>query len=83
MARLGAESLAALGVGTVTLSGIFWIFNFLGISTAVNWNKLPYDQKINVGPSIPIPQKYDQYLKQLYAGDADLRFPDHSFATKS
>lgn len=31
--RLGSESLAALGVGTVTLSGIFWIFNFLGIGT--------------------------------------------------
>ena len=31
--RLGAESLAALGVGAVSLSGLFWIFNFLGIST--------------------------------------------------
>lgn len=33
VARLGAKPLAALGVGTVTLSGIFWIFNFLGIGT--------------------------------------------------
>jgi MATE family multidrug resistance protein len=33
VARLGAESLAALGVGAVMLSGIFWIFNFLGIGT--------------------------------------------------
>ncbi len=31
--QLGAESLAALGVGTVGLSGLFWIFNFLAIST--------------------------------------------------
>ncbi len=31
--RLGAESLAALGVGAVGLSGLFWVFNFLGIST--------------------------------------------------
>ena len=31
--RLGAESLAALGVGAVALSGLFWVFNFLGIST--------------------------------------------------
>jgi len=31
--RLGAESLAALGVGAVSLSSLFWIFNFLGIST--------------------------------------------------
>lgn len=31
VARLGAESLAALGVGTAALSSIFWIFNFLGI----------------------------------------------------
>jgi MATE family multidrug resistance protein len=31
--RLGAESLAALGAGTVALSSIFWVFNFLGIGT--------------------------------------------------
>lgn len=31
--QLGAESLAALGVGAVALSGLFWVFNFLGIST--------------------------------------------------
>ena len=33
IARLGAESLAALGAGTVVLSSIFWAFNFLGIGT--------------------------------------------------
>lgn len=33
VARLGAPALAALGVGTVVLSGVFWIFNFLGIGT--------------------------------------------------
>ena len=33
VARLGAESLAALGVGTAALSSVFWIFNFLGIGT--------------------------------------------------
>jgi MATE family multidrug resistance protein len=33
VARLGAESLAALGAGTVALSCIFWAFNFLGIGT--------------------------------------------------
>jgi len=33
VARLGAESLAALGVGTISLSSVFWIFNFLGIGT--------------------------------------------------
>lgn len=31
VAQLGAEALAALGVGTAALSSIFWIFNFLGI----------------------------------------------------
>ncbi len=36
VARLGAESLAALGVGTAALSSIFWIFNFLGIGTQTN-----------------------------------------------
>ena len=33
ISRLGSVSLAALGVGTVALSSIFWVFNFLAIST--------------------------------------------------
>ena len=33
IAQLGSEALAALGVGTMALSGVFWIFNFLGIGT--------------------------------------------------
>ncbi|MCB0046191.1 MAG: MATE family efflux transporter [Caldilineaceae bacterium] len=33
VARLGAEPLAALGVGTMALSSIFWIFGFLGIGS--------------------------------------------------
>jgi len=33
LARLGSSSLAALGVGTTILSGIFWIFNFLGVGS--------------------------------------------------
>jgi MATE family multidrug resistance protein len=31
VSSLGSISLAALGVGTTTLSSLFWIFNFLGI----------------------------------------------------
>ncbi|MGD8376663.1 MAG: MATE family efflux transporter [Acidobacteriota bacterium] len=31
VARLGSSQLAALGVGTIVLSSVFWIFNFLGI----------------------------------------------------
>jgi len=31
VSRLGAAPLAALGVGTILLSGVFWIFNFLSI----------------------------------------------------
>lgn len=31
--RLGSDALAALGVGTMVLSSVFWIFNFLGIGT--------------------------------------------------
>jgi multidrug resistance protein, MATE family len=31
IARLGAEELAALGVGTTVLSSFFWVFGFLGI----------------------------------------------------
>lgn len=33
IARLGTVPLAALGVGTMALSSIFWAFNFLGIGT--------------------------------------------------
>ncbi len=33
IARLGAAPLAALGVGTVLMSSVFWVFNFLGIGT--------------------------------------------------
>ena len=46
--RLGAESLAALGVGTVTLSGIFWIFNFLGIGTQTEVAQAYGRQEFNV-----------------------------------
>jgi multidrug resistance protein, MATE family len=31
IARLGAEELAALGVGTTALSSFFWVFGFLGV----------------------------------------------------
>jgi MATE family, multidrug efflux pump len=31
VARLGADSLASLGVGTMVLSSVFWIFNFLSV----------------------------------------------------
>jgi len=33
IASLGSVALAALGVGTTALSSLFWIFNFLGISS--------------------------------------------------
>ena len=33
VARLGAEPLAALGVGTMVLSAVFWGFSFLGVAT--------------------------------------------------
>jgi MATE family, multidrug efflux pump len=31
VARLGSDALAGLGVGTIALSSVFWVFNFLGI----------------------------------------------------
>lgn len=40
VARLGAPSLAALGVGTMALSSIFWIYNFLGIATQTDTAKV-------------------------------------------
>lgn len=33
VAPLGSDALAALGVGTMLLSSVFWIFNFLGVGT--------------------------------------------------
>ena len=32
IARLGTDALAALGVGTMLLSALFWVFSFLGIA---------------------------------------------------
>ncbi|MFK7846271.1 MAG: MATE family efflux transporter [Rhodothermales bacterium] len=39
IATLGAEYLAALGVGTIALSSIFWVFNFLSIGTQTEVSK--------------------------------------------
>lgn len=33
VARLGAEQLASLGIGTMVLTSAFWVFNFLGVGT--------------------------------------------------
>jgi MATE family multidrug resistance protein len=33
VSRLGSNALAALGVGTMVLSGVFWIFNFLSVGS--------------------------------------------------
>lgn len=33
VSRLGAEPLAALGIGTMIFSSVFWVFGFLGIGT--------------------------------------------------
>jgi MATE family multidrug resistance protein len=52
VARLGSESLAALGVGTVTLSGIFWAFNFLGIGTQTEVAQAHGRQEFNVAKEV-------------------------------
>jgi MATE family multidrug resistance protein len=52
VARLGAEPLAALGVGTVTLSGIFWVFNFLGIGTQTEVAQAHGRQELSVAKDI-------------------------------
>ena len=52
VARLGAEALAALGVGTVTLSGIFWVFNFLGIGTQTEVAQAYGRQEFNVSKEV-------------------------------
>lgn len=33
VARMGAEAVAALGIGAMAFSAVFWVFNFLGIGT--------------------------------------------------
>jgi MATE family multidrug resistance protein len=52
VARLGAEALAALGVGTVTLSGIFWAFNFLGIGTQTEVAQAHGRREFNVAKEV-------------------------------
>lgn len=39
IARLGSAPLAALGVGAVMLSGIFWVFNFLSVGSQTEVGK--------------------------------------------
>ncbi|WP_432737165.1 MATE family efflux transporter [Maridesulfovibrio sp. FT414] len=33
VSRLGAEAMAALGIGTMVFSSVFWVFGFLGVGT--------------------------------------------------
>jgi Sulfotransferase domain len=43
------------------------IFKHLGASTHVNWSSFPYNKIINVGPTIPIPDKYREFLNEMYS----------------
>ena len=44
ISRLGAAPLAALGVGTIVLSSVFWIFNFL-MEMALRYASKSYQTK--------------------------------------
>jgi len=46
ISRLGAVPLAALGVGTMVLSSLFWVFNFLGIGTQTEIAKASGNQAL-------------------------------------
>lgn len=52
ISRLGAESLAALGVGTVVLSSGLWLFNFLSIGSQTEVSQARGRQDLTTGKSI-------------------------------
>nr|MBN1230007.1 sulfotransferase domain-containing protein [Anaerolineae bacterium] len=44
-------------------------FEFIGVTTQVNWDLFPYSERINIGPRVTIPEKYRSYLKELHKDD--------------
>ena len=52
VARLGAVELAALGVGTMALSSVFWMFNFLGVATQTDVAKADGRGESHLGGAI-------------------------------
>jgi hypothetical protein len=51
------------------------IFEFLGVTSAVDWSRFPFERVIrpgstqgSPGPPPPIPEKYESFLRELYAG---------------
>ena len=42
------------------------IFDFLGISTDVDWTSFPYNRVIRKGPSTPMKTEFREFLKEMY-----------------
>lgn len=52
ISRLGTAPMAALGIATALLSGIFWIFNFLGIGTQTEVARAAGAGRLAVGAEV-------------------------------
>ncbi len=48
------------------------IFEYLGVSSDVDWDSFPYNKVPNPNPKIPIPEKYKVFLQDLYRSDMEL-----------
>jgi len=47
------------------------IFAHIGVSRDVDWNSFPGDRVINKGPGVPMPQKYRDFLEEMYCQDIE------------
>lgn len=66
VAKLGAEPLAALGVGALMLSALFWMFGFLGIATQTEVGALWGSRKGN-GDGLPEAARWNAMVVVLAA----------------
>lgn len=58
------------------------ILSHIGVSQDIDWNSLPYAQVVNKGVSIPIPQKYKDFLEGMYQKEIERLYDRFGVAVK-
>lgn len=48
------------------------VFRHIGVSSDVDWDTFPYRQIIYKGSDIPLPQKYREFLEEMYCQEIEL-----------
>lgn len=47
------------------------IFNHIGVSSSIDWSSYPLHRVINRAQSIPMPEKYKEFLSNMYRNDIE------------